>query len=149
MRLFIDTNVLLDHALVRETGQSYEAKYILSWASQNNVPMFVSAGSFCAFTYVLQKNGVRNSDLNSCLLSYLKLVSIAQTDKRCFFDGLVSGFKDPEDSFQYFSALRQRCDYLITSNLKDFSAAAHQGIAVLSPLQFLTKVLRKQKNIDF
>jgi predicted nucleic acid-binding protein len=149
MRLFLDTNVLVDHALIRETGQPYEAEYILVWAAINEIPMFVSPGCIYTFVYLLHKNGIRKEALKQQLSSYLEVLNISHLDGQCFIDGLRSNFTDIEDSFQYFSALRSNCDFLLTTNITDFRCADNRNITVTSPHNFLTTVLKKQKGIDF
>ena len=149
MRLFIDTNVVLDHALSRATGQPYEAKYILSWADQQRVPMFISTGSFYTFAYMMHKNGIRKSELADRLLSYLHIFQMAEHDKVSLMCALSNNFRDVEDSFQYQCALKNNCDYLITNNLRDFRSGNDDKMIVMSPLHFLTHMLKKQKGIDF
>jgi len=60
-------------------------------------------------------------------------------DEKIIEKGLNSDFSDYEDSLQYFSALRQDCDILITRNVKDFKRAQ---IPVMTPDEFLNS-LRK------
>lgn len=149
MKLFLDTNVLMDHALIRETGQPYEAEFILDWAAKNEIPMFVSAGCIYTFVYLLHKHGIRRDALKEQLSYYLEVLNISHLDGQCFTDGLRSNFMDIEDSFQYFSALRSSCDFLLTTNLTDYRCADNANITVTSPHIFLTTVLKKQKGIDF
>lgn len=149
MRLFLDTNVLVDHALIRETGQPYEAEYILDWAALNEIPMFVSPGCIYTFVYLLHRHGIRKEALKQQLFSYLEVLNISQLDGQCFTDGLRSNFTDIEDSFQYFSALKSNCDFLLTTNITDFRCVDNTNITVTSPHNFLTTVLKKQKGIDF
>jgi len=47
---------------------------------------------------------------------------------------MKSPFKDFEDAMQYFSALSEGCDVIITRNKKDF---AESKIQVLEPQEFL------------
>ncbi len=149
MRLFIDTNVVLDHAFSRTTGQPYEAKYILSWADEQRVPMFVSTGSVYTFTYMMHKNGIRNSELTDRLLSYLHTFQLAEHDHTSLKCALTSNFRDLEDSFQYQCALKNDCDYLITNNVRDYRTQNGDEMMIMSPLHFITHALKKQKGIDF
>ncbi|MBO9612797.1 MAG: PIN domain-containing protein [Dyadobacter sp.] len=149
MRLFLDTNVLVDHALIRKTGRPYEAEFILDWAAYHEIPMFVSPGCIYTFVYLLQKHGIKEEALKQQLSFYLEVLNISHVDSQCFADGLQSDFTDVEDSFQYFSALRSNCDFLLTTNLTDFRCADNANITVTSPLNFLITVLKKQKGIDF
>jgi predicted nucleic acid-binding protein len=149
MKLFLDTNVLLDHAMARPTGEAFEAKFLLSWALENEIPMYISVGSFYTFTYVLQKNGIRNEQLRNTLINYLSFLRVCQTTRACFIDGLESGFKDIEDSFQHYTALTEGCDFLLTTNIKDFESSKGKEIQVMPPSKFLTKILKKKSGIDF
>ncbi|WAC14378.1 PIN domain-containing protein [Dyadobacter pollutisoli] len=149
MKLFLDTNVLLDHAMARPTGEPFEAKFILSWALENKIPMYVSPGSFYTFVYVLQKNGLRNEELKKRLILYLQFLHVCQTDKDCLLNGLESDFKNVEDSFQHHTAVKEGCDFLLTTNTKDFGFSNKTEMQVMSPSKFLTKVLKKKPGIDF
>lgn len=149
MKLFLDTNVLLDHALARPTGQPFEAKFILSWALENEIPMYISPGSFHTFVYVLQKNGLRNEELKRKLILYLGFLHVSQTDSKCLMDSLKSNFKDLEDGFQYNTAVKEGCDYLLTGNTKDFNLTDKNEIKVMAPSKFLTQVLKKKPGIDY
>jgi len=145
MRLFLDTNVILDHALVRSTGQPYEVKQLISWAYENRINLIVSAGSFYTFAYVLEKSGIVKDDLKAILKKYLSIIDIANTSKETFLNGLDSTFSDLEDSFQYVTALQEQCDYLVTSNLRDFNSSKRDKIIVISPAEFCDKVIRNKK----
>ncbi|MCE7064645.1 putative toxin-antitoxin system toxin component, PIN family [Dyadobacter sp. CY326] len=149
MKLFLDTNVLLDHALIRTTGEPFEAKFILSWALENEVPMYISPGSFHTFVYVLQKNGLKHDELRKKLTLYLRFLHVCQTDKTCLLHCLESNCKDFEDGFQYYTAVTAGCDYLLTNNVRDFSPSDTANIEVIKPSKFLTKVLKKKPGIDF
>nr|WP_295928411.1 PIN domain-containing protein [uncultured Dyadobacter sp.] len=148
MRLFFDTNVLLDHALSRSTGQPLEIAYLMFWAEKHNIPVYISPGSLYTFTYVLQKNGVRGDDLKMKIEHYLSLLHLCASDRSYFLQGIRSSFKDTEDAFQYFHGVQAACDHLITCNVRDFKIHATQ-IRVFSPAQFLNQVLNKRPGIDF
>lgn len=149
MKLFLDTNVLLDHALIRETGQPYEAKFLISWAFDNKITLLFSQGSFYTFAYVLQKNGIKGNELRIKLRQYLTIVDIVNTDKDILLKGLDSTFTDIEDSFQYMTAVNEKCDYLITSNIADFKPHKIRQTVPITPLEFVSKILGKKKRIDF
>jgi hypothetical protein len=148
MRLFFDTNVLLDHALNRVTGQPLEISYLMLWTQNQAVPIYISPGSLYTFTYVLQKSGVRGKDLKLKIEEYLSLVHICPTDRTHFLEGVQSDFKDFEDAFQYYHGLEAQCDHLITCNIKDFRPHCRK-MCVLSPSQFVTQILNKTPGVDF
>ncbi|MCF0041091.1 PIN domain-containing protein [Dyadobacter fanqingshengii] len=149
MRIFFDTNVLLDHALMRKTGQPVEISYLIFWALKNDVSIVISAGSIYTFTYVLHKQGVRGERLKLQIEQYLTMFHICKTDKKVFTDGLDSTFKDLEDSYQYMNAIKDECNYLITSNISDFKPFAKDAIQIFSPRNFVTNVTGAKEGIDF
>ena len=149
MTLFFDTNILIDHALMRLTGQPLEITKIIFWAGNENIPIFISSGSFYTFAYVLQKNGIKKTELRVKLREYLTMVNIINTDKEIILNGLDSSLSDIEDSFQYMAAANEKCDYLITSNLADFKAHKTRQTVPITPLEFVSKVLGKKKGTDF
>ncbi|WP_255703396.1 PIN domain-containing protein [Dyadobacter chenhuakuii] len=149
MRLFFDTNVLLDHALMRQTGQPVEISYIIFWALQNDVQIVISSGSIYTFTYVLHRQGIRGERLKMQIEQYLTMFHICKTDKQVFMDGLNSSFKDLEDSYQYMNALKDGCDHLITSNISDFKPFAKDASQIFSPRDFVANVIGAKEGIDF
>ena len=48
-------------------------------------------------------------------------------------------FEDFEDAMQYFSAMRESVDYIVTRNKKDFKAAQ---IPVFEPQEFIDYLLK-------
>ena len=46
-----------------------------------------------------------------------------------------------EDSFQYQCALQNKCDALVTINMKDYSNADTSAMEILSPEAFVSKYL--------
>jgi len=149
MTLFFDTNVLIDHALMRLTGQPLEITKIIFWAENEKIPIYISSESFYTFAYVLQKNGIKKTELRVKLKQYLSMISVVNTDKETLLKGLDSSFTDIEDSFQYMTAVNEKCDYLITSNITDFRAHKIRQTIPITPLEFVSKVLAKKKVIDF
>jgi len=149
MILFFDTNVLVDHALTRSTGQALEISFIIYWAKREQIQLVISSGSLYTFTYVLHKQGIRQIELKDKLIEYLSMVTIANSDKNTFLSGLNSKFKDLEDSYQYMTAVQEKCDYLITSNISDFKTNKKDNIKTITPLDFVTNIIGKKKGIDY
>jgi hypothetical protein len=45
-----------------------------------------------------------------------------------------------EDAFQHHTAVKEGCDYLLTTNIKDFGLSRQTEMQVMSPSKFLTKI---------
>jgi len=135
MRLFLDTNVMLD--LLGERDPFYvSAAKIATLADKRSLQIVVSALSYATISYFLTKYD--GPEKTKDKLRKFKVISeICELDEVINEKGLNSDFSDFEDSLQYFSALRTECDIIITRNGKDFKKSE---IPVMSPDEFLNSI---------
>ena len=135
MKLFLDTNVMLDFLGEREPFYISAAK-IATLADKRKLKISVSALSFATVSYFLTKyEGLKKTKDK---LRKFKIISgICELDELIIDKGLNSDFTDLEDSLQYFSALRTECDIIITRNAKDFKKSQ---IPVMTPDEFLNSI---------
>ncbi len=135
MKLFLDTNVMLDFLGEREPFYISAAK-IATLADKRKLQIIVSALSFATVSYFLTKyEGLKNTKDK---LRKFKIISgICELDELIIEKGLNSDFPDFEDSLQYFSALRAECDIIITRNGKDFKKSQ---IPIMTPDEFLNSI---------
>ncbi len=135
MKLFLDTNVMLDFLGERERFYLSAAK-IATLADKRKLKIIVSALSFATVSYFLTKyEGLKKTKDK---LRKFKIISgICELDELIIEKALNSGFPDFEDSLQYFSALRTECDIIITRNGKDFKKSQ---IPVMTPDEFLNSI---------
>jgi len=135
MKLFLDTNVMLD--LLGERDPFYvSAAKIATLADRNKLKIFVSALSYATISYFLTKYYGHEKTIEK--LRRFKVISeICELDTLIIEKGLNSGFTDFEDSLQYYSALRKECDIIITRNGKDFKKSK---IPVMTPNEFLNSI---------
>ena len=132
MKLFLDTNVMLDFLGEREPFYISSAK-IATLADKRKLKINVSALSFATVSYFLTKyEGVKKT--KEKLRKFKVISGICELDELIIEKGLNSDFSDFEDSLQYFSALRAECDIIITRNGKDFKKSQ---IPVMTPDEFL------------
>lgn len=147
MKVFLDTNVVLEVILQRE--QSAVSKQIVKYMIGKDVAMYISAASFYTMIFVtekyLKKNwGLTGNDkveaLRIVLEETLKTYSIAEHDNSSLLKGIKDvKFNDLEDSCQYQLAQKTGCDLLITFNPLDYSNAEKKNVEVLTPQQFIEK----------
>jgi predicted nucleic acid-binding protein len=132
-RAFVDTDVILDVALAREPFVE-SSKLVLALLERNIAIGFISSNGIANIYYILRKLGGDNTTRKfiSEIVKYLTVLSIDHSD---VMSGLKSGFIDFEDSLQYFSAMRNQCDCIITRNVDDYK---HSEINVYSPNEFLS-----------
>lgn len=138
MKLFIDTNVMMD--LLCERNPFYEAiAKIATIGDKNEVELVVSALSFTTTSYFLTK--YENVEKCKDKLRKFKIISkIVQLDEVIIEKSLNSNFSDFEDALQYFSALQSDCSVIITRNSKDFKFSE---IPIMTAEEFLISINRK------
>jgi predicted nucleic acid-binding protein len=132
-RLFLDTNIIID--LLSERQPFYtEAALIFSLADKREIEISVSALSFATTNYILLQS--KKSEEAKQILRKLKLiVKVLSLDEKIVELALNdSDFKDFEDGLQYFTALENGHDVIITRNLKDFKKSR---IPVMTADQYL------------
>jgi len=135
MKLFLDTNVMLDFWGERDPFYISAAK-IATLADKRKLKIVVSALSYATISYFLTK--FYGLEKTKDKLRKFKVISeICELDALIIEKGLNSDFSDFEDSLQYFSALRTECDIIITRNGKDFKKSQ---IAIMTPTEFLSSI---------
>jgi predicted nucleic acid-binding protein len=132
-KLLIDTNIVIDLLAKREPYYEDAAK-LFSLADKNKVKLSVSSLTFANTYYLLQK---MNSALvaKEILRRFKILTEVLSLDDKIIDLALNdNGFSDFEDAIQYYSALENGQDIIITRNLKDFKSSK---IPVLTATEYL------------
>ena len=127
MKVFIDTNIVLD-LLLQRRNFLINAEKIFSLAYKGKIVLYFSAVSFVSVTYYLGKH--TNKDIKAVLEDLCKIVKILPFNQRIIENTLHSNFKDIE----YFTAKENNIRIMITRNVKDFLV---DDISVVTPEEFL------------
>lgn len=127
IRLFIDTDVLLDVLLQRERHYKSSAA-ILDRAERHPGSCWVSWHGLANIHY-LSKNGAE--EFIEDLLTFAEVPTTGTNDMR---KALVLKFGDLEDAMQVAAAMRAGADYIVTRNLSDY---ANSPVKALSPRSYL------------
>ncbi len=132
MKLFIDTNIMLD--LLGERHPHYlSAAKIATLADKGDLTLVCSALSYSNILCILSK--FESTDKIKEKLRKFKIIcGVAEVDETIIEKGLNSAFTDFENAIQYFCALKTECNILITRNQKDFKNSV---IPVMSADEFL------------
>lgn len=133
--VFLDTNVVFD--LLGERQPFYlSAAKIATLADQGDIRVVVSALTYSTVYYLLSK--FEEKELVKEKIRKFKVIAETSdvTDK-ILDKGLSSLFSDFEDALQYYCAIQNGCNILITRNAKDFKES---DIAVLSPDEYLSSL---------
>ena len=139
MKIFLDTNVLLD-VLANRVPFHEPAKTIWSMSERGQLQACISAISFNNIYYIVRKlENKKTADTALCLLR--DVFDSIRLDSQILNQAIDSKMGDFEDAIQYFSALRARAKHLITRNPHHFPSTP---LSILSPDEFLT--LRSEKS---
>lgn len=135
MKLFLDTNVLIDLIGKREPFFK-EIAVIASLAENKKIRLVSSSLSFVNTVYVISKEVERKIVLET-LQKFRFICEVSDIDEIVIDKSLITNFNDFEDAVQYFSALHHKSDVIITRNKKDFK---NSEISVLTPTEFLATI---------
>ncbi len=120
MKLFLDTNVLIDFILERPKFYPAAAT-IISYAVEDKVKICASSMSIVTTNFIcVERCDMPLGDFRKkidFLREYLEICSVDESDIYHSYD---AKWKDFEDGVQYFSAKRSESDFLVTRNTKDF-----------------------------
>ena len=138
MKVFLDTNVLLDAIVVRnDAGLTDNAATILSLGETSVVDLYMSVLSIPTIAYVLKN--VSSETKKLIIRNLTEIVSVLPSRDEHVMNMLDGTMSDIEDAMQVQSALEGSCDLIITRNCKDYSSCP---IPVIRPDEFLSRVIK-------
>jgi predicted nucleic acid-binding protein len=133
--IFVDTNIVID-LLARRVEFYNEAAELFSRADKKELNLAISPLTFANTNYILSKLKSAK-EARTILRKFKVLVHILSLDDKISELALSDeGFPDFEHGLQYYSALENGMDIIITRNKKDFKNAK---IPVLTAKEFLAR----------
>jgi len=136
-KILVDTNIVIDLLAKRDKFLT-EAQELFTLSDRKKVKLYVSSLTFANTHYILSQSlKVENS--RKVLRRFKVLVDVLPMDDKIIDLSLDSEFKDFEDAIQYYTALENNLEIILTRNLKDFKLSK---IPVLTAKDYLQ--LRKQ-----
>ena len=133
MRLFLDTNIVLD-VLARREPWFRDSGAVLSLLESDGFEGVVAAHSITTLRYLCSRALV-SDQATLALLDLLKLVSVAPLNQEMILKAIALGWPDFEDAIQMISAHDIGADYLVTRDRGDFRASP---IPVVTPSELLS-----------
>ena len=131
-KIFVDTDVVLDLLAKREPFYKYAARLFTS-ADEQKLKIYVSSLCFGNLNYILSKQK-SVSEARKILSRFKVLVNVLSVDDKIIELALNSDFVDFEDAIQYYCAIENGINIVVTRNLKDFK---HATIPVLTAEEFV------------
>ncbi len=131
-KAFVDTDIIYDLLAKRDPFYS-AAAHLFTLADEGKVQLYVSALSLANIHYLISKQQ-SEGQAKQILRKFKVLVHVTSLTEKIIDLALNSEFEDFEDAIQYFSALQNDIEVLLTRNLKDYRKAQ---ISVLTAQDFI------------
>lgn len=136
MKIFLDTNIIIDLVLNRHPWVRYEL-VLLELSRQKKLSLAVSDISFLNLAYAVRKV-MSPDDIYAAMTDLLKYMDVAAAGGSVIRSAVSLRWKDLEDCVQYLVARKESADYIITRDLAGFSLS---DIPVMTPVEFLSIIL--------
>ncbi|RYY58505.1 MAG: PIN domain-containing protein [Chitinophagaceae bacterium] len=121
-KVFIDTDIALDLLARREPYYAASAD-LFTMADRGMVDLYISALSLSNLHYLLSRQ--HNTAESSRILANFKvLVKALAVDDKIIELALSSRFPEFEDAIQYYTAVENGIQTLLTRNAKDYKLAS-------------------------
>lgn len=140
IQLFLDSDIILDLLAQREPHYVHAAK-LFTLIDQQKVRAFTSPVIFSNLHYLLKKMTSNAAALKN-LRKLKTLVTVLPVDERVIEQSLNSEFTDFEDAIQYFTAVNNGINLIITRNKADYKKSR---IAISTAEEFLSTWKAKSK----
>lgn len=130
--VFVDTTIVID-LLAKRQAFYKEAQELFTLGDRGKVRICVSALSFANAHYSIARHH-KSVDVRKYLSTFKVLVNVLPLNDKTIELALASDFEDFEDGLQYFTALENNCNVIITRNKRDFMSSV---IPVMTAAEFL------------
>ena len=134
-RLYLDANVIIDYLQQRPNEQS--VKRILLLADNNKMRLYTSVLNFATIYYLERRRGYTTKQILDRFRLMNRVIEPIDQTSKSYHNALDSRFSDFEDGLQYYAALENGMDYIITGNRKHFRQSS---IEVLTVREFIRKM---------
>jgi len=133
--IFLDTNIVLD-LLAHRLPFYTEAAKLFSLADKKKIKLSISALCLADSNYILSKQHPE-MEVRKILRRFKVLVNVLPLDDKISELALNSDFRDFEDAIQYFTAIENDQDLIITRNQPDFKESR---IPIMSAGEFIKSI---------
>ena len=141
MALLVDTNVIIDHILIRQP-QYQDSFRIMSLCHQNQVKGYIAFHSLPSIWYTLRKVDAHQRRIALIeVTDFLEVVGAPHSEVVSAIKN--ENFPDFEDCLQEKCAITAGADYIVTGNIKDFKTSS---ILAVTPAEMLEILLNMRLN---
>jgi predicted nucleic acid-binding protein len=132
--IFVDTNIIIDLLAKREPFYK-DAQDLFTLSDKKEIQLCISSLSFANTYYSIVKHH-KDIDAKKYLAKFKVLVKVLPLEDKAIELALASNFNDFEDGLQYFVAMDNESDIIITRNKKDFK---NSKIPVMTAGEYIRK----------
>lgn len=133
-RLYLDTNIVLD--LLQKREEFYrEAQELFTLSDKKKIKLYVSSLTIANTHYLLSRH-YSSDDSRKILAKFKVLVEVLSFDDKIIDLALASDLKDFEDAIQFYTAIENNMDLIITRNKRDFRK---QSLPILTAKEYLNR----------
>jgi predicted nucleic acid-binding protein len=132
--IFVDTNIIIDLLAKREPFYK-DAQDLFTLSDKKEIQLCISSLSFANTYYSIVKHH-KDIDARKYLAKFKVLVKVLPLEDKAIELALASNFNDFEDGLQYFVAMDNESDIIITRNKKDFK---NSKIPVMTAGEYIRK----------
>jgi predicted nucleic acid-binding protein len=132
--VFVDTNIIINLLAKREPFYK-DAQELFTLSDKKIIQLYISSLSFANAYYSIIKHH-KEIDAKKYLATFKVLVKVLPLDDKAIELALASNFNDFEDGLQYYIAVANEADVIITRNKKDFK---NSEIPVLTAGEYIRK----------
>ncbi len=135
-KILIDTNIVIDLLAKREPFYKSAAQ-LFSLADKQKLELSISSLTFANTNYVLSRLK-STQEAREILRRFRVLIEVLQLNDKLIDLALNdNNFKDFEDGLQYYTAIENEQDIIITRDLKDFKESK---IPVMTADEYLVSI---------
>ena len=127
MRILVDTNVIIDALTGREPFRE-PAEQIFMLAANQIEDMYITASSATDIYYLIRKHLHSTDKAKNVMERLYELFYILDVGADDCREALLSEVKDYEDAVISCCAVRNKMDYIVTRNIRDFEQSKIQAV---------------------
>jgi predicted nucleic acid-binding protein len=135
-KLFFDNDIILDISIERDKlleNAVNDAINLINLVEAGEYKGYTSSIVFTNTYYIQRK--LKDHKTSISFLKKLRLIlTVLNVDDLIIQKALESGFSDFEDAVQYFTAIENKIDYIITRNTDDYKKSI---LKVCTPTEYL------------
>lgn len=137
MVVLLDTNILIDYLTNRDVPSVEASKKIMELCAENKVKGYIAFHTLPTLWYVFRKD-YSDERKRVMLKSVCSVLNIAFAPKSLVLSAIDDEkFGDFEDCLQDKCAVSAQCEYIITSNIKDFTSSV---VKAITPEDFINRL---------